>query len=81
MPSIYMLACVLLIIAGAQLCKNLVNIYNLCISTHTQFYITLSRCVLVIKSSLKCRQLGFYYLANFYRLVAGDVMDIMYRAP
>ena len=33
------------------------------------------------KSSLKCRQLGFYYLANFYRLVAGDFMDIMYRAP
>ena len=26
-------------------------------------------------------KLGFYYLANFYRLVAGDVMDIMYRAP
>ena len=45
----YMLACVLLIIDGRNCVGNLVNIYNLCISTHTQFYITLSRCVLVIK--------------------------------
>ena len=32
------------------------------------------------KSSLKCRHLSFYYIINFYRLVAGVVMDITYRA-
>ena len=32
------------------------------------------------KSSLKCRHLCFYYIINFYRLVAGVGMDITYRA-